>query len=561
MAENSKQTVYIDVDDDITTIIDKVNASPKKIVALVLPKRSSALQSIVNMKLLKKTAAKAKKSLVLITSDHNLLPLAGVVGLHVAKSLQSKPAIPLMPERGEAEEMVTTDLSDDGEVNKAAAVGALAAASANEDETETIELDDTPAEATTTAKAPKGIRKHLKVPNFDKFRLTFFLAIAALLLLIVGWIFAFVIMPRAEVTIATDTTTVPVSVSFTANTAQASLDTAQKLLPAVSKEVKKTDTEKVPATGKMDKGTKATGTMTVYNCTDNDVAVPAGTIFSNGSFSFSSNEAVSVPYSDFKSDGTCRKNRSATVGVTATKAGADSNLSGNREYSSNFRNTVTGTGSAMTGGTTNLVTVVSQSDIDNAADKMKGRLDADAATELGQQFLSENLQRLEETRVIGSPSIKSSPAVNEEASEVTVTAETTYSELGVKADDLNELVKQDVATKIDINQQSIVDNGLSQAVFRVEARKSPTEATVNLQVLALVGPELNETTIKDQIKGKKRGDAEKYITSLPGVKDVTVEYKPFWVLSTPKAAKKIKVTIQKPIVAETATPETTNEAQ
>src|SRR4051812_2410680 len=91
---DQKDTIYIDIDDEITTIIEKVRGSSQKIVALVLPKRASVLQSIVNMKLLKRTADTAKKSLVLITTETGLLPLAGTVGLYVARNLQTKPEIP-----------------------------------------------------------------------------------------------------------------------------------------------------------------------------------------------------------------------------------------------------------------------------------------------------------------------------------------------------------------------------------------------------------------------------------------------------------------------------------
>src|SRR5262249_51818585 len=95
----NKDVIYIDVDDEITAVIDKVQASNKKIVALVLPKRATVLQSIVNMKLLKRAAGDTKKNLVLITSEAGLLPLAGGVGIHVAKSLNSKPEVPEAPDR------------------------------------------------------------------------------------------------------------------------------------------------------------------------------------------------------------------------------------------------------------------------------------------------------------------------------------------------------------------------------------------------------------------------------------------------------------------------------
>src|SRR5436190_17633981 len=93
-AAKAKETIYVDVEDDITAIIDKVEAAKAKVVALVLPKRSTTLQSTVNMRLLKRSAESADKDLVLVTSEGALLPLAGAVGLHVAKNLQSAPKVP-----------------------------------------------------------------------------------------------------------------------------------------------------------------------------------------------------------------------------------------------------------------------------------------------------------------------------------------------------------------------------------------------------------------------------------------------------------------------------------
>ena len=93
-ASPPKDTIYIDIDDEITGIIDKLRASDGKVVALVLPKRASVLQSIVNMRLLKRAADEAKKHVVLITAEVGLLPLAGAAGVHVAKTLTSKPEIP-----------------------------------------------------------------------------------------------------------------------------------------------------------------------------------------------------------------------------------------------------------------------------------------------------------------------------------------------------------------------------------------------------------------------------------------------------------------------------------
>ncbi|PLS80971.1 hypothetical protein CYG49_03505, partial [Candidatus Saccharibacteria bacterium] len=88
-----KDVIYIDIEDDITSIIERVKGASAKIVALVPPKRIGVLQSAVNLKLLQKAAAGVGKRVVLITSDQSLAALAAGVKIPVAKNLQSRPEI------------------------------------------------------------------------------------------------------------------------------------------------------------------------------------------------------------------------------------------------------------------------------------------------------------------------------------------------------------------------------------------------------------------------------------------------------------------------------------
>jgi len=93
-----KDVIYVDIDDEITSITDKISKAKAPVIALVLPKRCPVLQSSVNIKILKRTTENIGKNLVLITSEASILPLAGTAGIYVAKTLQSKPAIPIAPD-------------------------------------------------------------------------------------------------------------------------------------------------------------------------------------------------------------------------------------------------------------------------------------------------------------------------------------------------------------------------------------------------------------------------------------------------------------------------------
>ena len=201
----------------------------------------------------------------------------------------------------------------------------------------------------------------------------------------------------------------------------------------------------------------------------------------------------------------------------------------------------------MIGGTSVIVKIVSQTDVDNAATAMKGRLDNSALTTLKSQMEKDSLFTLATSLTVGTPVVTSSPAVNEETTgDVTVTAETTYGLLGIEKDDLSQLVKKEAGKQIDTKRQAITNDGLNNADIELAtAGPSGKSATMTVQSEVTAGPEIDTNAIKELAKGKKRGEIEKEVGNLPGVTEVVVSYKPFWVVSTPKASKKIKVVVNK----------------
>ncbi|MCX6766394.1 MAG: hypothetical protein NT170_01250 [Candidatus Moranbacteria bacterium] len=76
------KTLYIDIDEEITSIIDRMRKAEAKEVIIVAPKNAMLLQSIVNLKLLKKEADRRKKQLLIITQDKigkKLIEKAGIL--------------------------------------------------------------------------------------------------------------------------------------------------------------------------------------------------------------------------------------------------------------------------------------------------------------------------------------------------------------------------------------------------------------------------------------------------------------------------------------------------
>jgi hypothetical protein len=564
-----KETIYVDVDDEITSIIDKVQGAKGKIVALVLPKRATVLQSIVNMKLLKRTADNAGKNLVLVTSEAGLMPLAGAVGLHVASTPTGKPNIPTAPagpddgpeDIDEPLNIVdgNSDEADDfdpktagrksiGELAAAGAAGKIAA----DDVDESIDMaEDTeePAEESVDklVKKPAKDRK-LRIPNFDSFRKKIALGVVGVAALVTAWIFAFIVLPKATVTIHTDSSTITTNLNLNLDTAAKTLDTANSTVPATSQSQAKTATQQVSATGQVNNGTKATGKVSVSagQCSGNvPNDISAGTSLSSSGHTFTFDSVVT--FVGHISGGHCTfvgvdPSNNSQLGITALKGGADYNLSSSFNVSGRSDVTTSGTTS---GGTDNITKIVQQGDIDNATSKIAAADSSSVKQQLLSNLQSKGLQPVPTTFVAGTPQVTSSAQPGDAADTVTVTAVTTYTMLGVQKSDLQKLVDGNVNDKLDKGKQVILDDGVANALFTEPNPATANTAGVSMETKSLAGPHLDVAQLKTQLAGKKSGDIKTLIKQTPGVTDVDVKFSPFWVNVVPKNTSKVTIVIDK----------------
>lgn len=552
MPSPAKDTIYIDIDDEITAVIEKVHNSPSKVLALVLPKRATVFQSVVNMKLLKRTADQAKKNVVLITSEASLMPLAGAVGMHVAKTLQSKPTIPAAPAASDA--LVSVDEADveeldDTPLDSTASVGTLAGLP----DEETIEVDNDDEEDSTgpaaaaaagAAKPKTPLNKKLKVPNFEQFRTRLFLGIGIAVALIVFWIFATFVWPKATVTIKTDTTDVTSNVAITTSPSITDVDADKKRVPGILKEYKKTDSQKAPATGQKDVGTKASGKVTFTtqtNCASPVNPISAGTSVSSGNFAFVTGEAAAFSPTGFNG-GKCTWSTGATD-VTAQNAGDSYNLSA-RDYAVSGRVDVAGKGTAMSGGTSKVIKVVSQQDIDNLKQKIIDGINGSANQELVGQLKTDGYFPLTDTFATKDPVVVPSPAADSEADEVSVNVTITFTMVGANEDGVKQILEADIKQHIDATKQNILDNGLAAATIRIDNKDAKGNVSFTLQTIAKAGVEQNEADIKQAIAGKKKGEVQTILQSRPGVKEVQIQTSPFWVYKVPKKDSKITLVFE-----------------
>lgn len=543
----TKKTAYVDVDDEITGIIDKVRSNKESIVALVLPRRATMLQSSVNMKLLKRAADQNDKKVVLITSEPSLLPLAGAAGLHVASNLQSKPYLPTIPDPESATVPLDADEAEKvaEEIDPNTPVGDLAKNNAN---STPIEIDNVPkaaeaASAGAANKAKKSKEKGKKVPNFKKFRVLLFAGIGLLILLLLLGYWAFAAAPKSKITLRTESREVQASTNFNVDTEADSVDLENSTVPGRQEAVKKTQSEKVAATGQKDNGTKASGSMSLRNCTDDPVTIPAGTGVSSGNLTFVTQSSVSLDSGDFNSNKQCKTSGDhvGKTNVVAQNNGDQYNL-GPRSYTVAGASGVVAQGGQMSGGTSKVVKVIAQGDVDLAKKKISDKQNA-VVEEIKNNLKDDDYIGIVDTFAAGEGELSATPAVGTEANEVVVSGEVTYTMLGVKEDDLKKIVEEQAKEEINEAKQAVIDYGFDDAKYEV-GKKTGAVTAIGLQTTLVAGPEIKQDELKKELAGKKRNDAEETLKNREGITEAKVEFSPFWVSKVPGKASKVTFVIE-----------------
>lgn len=527
-----KDTIYIDIEDDITSIIDKVKGAKSNIVALIPPKRSTALNSAVNMKLLLRAANEAGKRVVLVTGETSLVGLAGGVGAYVADNLHAKPYIPKTSDSPLEDDAVI----DGNELDPSASIGELASV---QSASSSAGSGKTPNKASDK---PAGRSFGLKIPSFERFRSRLFLIAAAILLLAVGWWWAFWLAPQATIAIQAQTSRIDTDFEFTASTAEEGNDFERNVFAAEEIEITRDANQDFEPTGTKDVGEKASGTITIRNCDYSEgFTVSSGTRFGANGLEFETLESIVVePFDGAASscdlDGDDAGEGSG--GIRAVDPGDEYNLAPT-SYSfvtNNPGGNIDAVGSQMSGGTTEEVTVVTKQDVNEARDELEDTDDESEMLDELKTQAGEDVIVIDETYRTRLTSVTSQPAAGEEASNATLTATIHFTVLAIERETLTTAVEDFQQAAIDGGNQRIYDNGMDQLIFDLLERDGPA-AEIGLSTDGYVGPELDTGQLARDVAGKRYSEVVETVRSRPGVIDVTVDFSPFWVFSAPKAEK------------------------
>ncbi len=549
MLMNEAEIIYLEVDAEITEAIDKLKSAKGDAVKVVVPARSTLLQSAVNLKLLKKAAKDHGKELALVTNDKTATYLAGGVGLAVASSLKAEPKVPeaieeaINPDIVEPEPEESSTASKDGGKSSSSSSG-------SKDKSDKSDKASAATEEAGVSKRALGDEeidedrpagKKAKVPNYNAFQKKLWIGMGVFMGILLAVILA-ITLPTAKLTVIAKADKLPIKSDFVLDTSGVETNVDALTFAGNKLTLQKDLTQNFTATGKKDVGTKAAGNVTISNASNSDpITIAAGTVLSSQGKNFSLNSATTVPGAKLQGGNIVAGK--VTAAITATANGDSYNLGTTTFTVVGYNDKVTASGSTS-GGTSKTVTIVSQSDVDSAKQQA---IDA-AANGSKDELLDKATDKdvvFDDTFATTTDSVSSSVAVGSEAESGTVTVKVTYSVAEAKKETMDKLLDSLANDAMPDGNQQLYQNGSDSAKYSLLRAVSDNRYRMNVAADAYYGKRIDKSQIAKDTAGKAKKDVTAAVQkNNPSVTGTQIESTPSLMPNMPALSSHITVVIR-----------------
>lgn len=373
-------------------------------------------------------------------------------------------------------------------------------------------------------------------------------SVGAFLLMIIGGLFAlYWYLPQAEVVLIMSPQRLEKEFTLKLDP---NLETANKeelALPA--EEVTATfEGEKTKeTTGTKPVGDPAKGEMTIYNQTSSKKTFSAGTeIIGPDDLTFSLDEDVTVASESAGPDYTKIPGK-ASVKVTALEIGSEGNLAAGTEFkignyaSSDF---IAKNESALSGGTSREIQVVSEDDQDKLLAELEEELKNKAIGELsakvpgGKKLLEESLS----TKVAEKSFNKKT---GEETNEVKLSLKLEATALSYSEEEAQALIEEKIKDSVPSDFEYKREE--SEVSFTLDEVNKDGSALFTAKLKAELLPKMDLEEVKKNLAGKQPGIGKTYLDNLPNVEGVTIKISPPFprgLATFPRRASRIEIELR-----------------
>lgn len=360
--------------------------------------------------------------------------------------------------------------------------------------------------------------------NMPKSKVNFLIPV--FLLLVIATIGSYFLFMSATVEITIDSKIIEQNKSILFSTTS-STDASKNIIKGEFVTVSEDGTVSTSTTGKKDVGTKAKGSVTIFNSLSQSKTLTNGTILKapNG-IEFTLDSTITIKaVASHSADETITPEKT-TANVTANQLGKESNLpSGTKFTISTFDTSdlIAKNDNPFEGGTKKEVTVVSKNDEAKLVIELPKQVENKARETLLKEI--GNGKVLLPAFISNSLTSKSlSAKIGDEGNELTLTGTVEFQGISYNKNDLitfsKSLLEKDVKPNQEINY-----NNIKTAVLDIK-NKNDEEVEANLNIKALLLPKIDQDKLIKTVKGKSFKDTEDLLYKLPQVADVNIVLSP-----------------------------------
>lgn len=336
---------------------------------------------------------------------------------------------------------------------------------------------------------------------------------------------AFVVVPKAKVSVFIDMQVLQKDSTIIADPAIASVDEGNRKIPGTVVEVQVDGSLKGNATGKKQVGESAKGTVIIYNKTNSPKTFNAGTVLQGETLEFTLDSSVQVAsQSAFETGISFGK---ATVNATATEIGPEGNLQAGKELSikdqstNNFSAKVD---QAFSGGVSKDVTVVTAEDQRKLLAQLSGDLRTKAKEQIQTQVSSKGLKIIEEGLTEQIASQVYSKKVGDQTSDFTLNMTAKYKGTAYNEQELKTLVSKLLDTNVP--EGFVLDLAQSETQSEISKVEKDGRLVFTAKFKAKLKPKIDEEQLKKQLTGMTEDQAKDKVKEIGNVIGSDVVFTP-----------------------------------
>ncbi|MBA4337121.1 hypothetical protein C0416_05130 [bacterium] len=574
---SKKKVLFTDIDDEITSIYDKLRKYKMKNIYIVIPKRAILFQSVINLRILKRKIEDLKKNVFIITNDTNGMQLASRAGFTVFDKLEGSEHPSLVSGKLTDDYMKISPLEasintfeDDTPTrlkSKKLSIAELIRRTKKTEETSSNPLTQRIKDNQQKKKKEKN-RYVLVSPNRQA--LTILITVSVLILFLI----VYIAIPGATVKITPKSDTVTVSSNVTLAEATSNrnyLDThPANVIASFPAEVTMVKKMTYSTTGNKFEGKNATGTLTISNTSGKEWPLIEQTRFqTDDGLVYRIQNSITVPSGSLSGPGT------VDAFVVADELDANGQIIGERGNiepakfflpglsEDNRQKIYAENKSKFAGGETITHKMVSAEDLTAAKGKMETELMNAVEEELKMQVLKMNQENNMELTLLtgngafytGTPTISVPDNIEGQIVEsFEVTGQMYVKGISYNYNELLNILRaklklsknpEKVLTKIDTESVTI-------RLVPIEEGDDPTRQKITATIKGIEQYEISPDkeggkriieNIKEHILGKSVDEAELYIQQLPSINSVSIDIWPAWSPNIPSVPDNVKIQI------------------